>query len=60
MFNTFGFEYDEKEEREALLEAGRLNAVRELLYNGLITLEVLKASGLYSPEELNAVASRYN
>ena len=60
MFNTFGFEYDEKEEREALLEAGRLNAVRELLYNGLITLEVLTASGLYSAEELTAVVSRYN
>ena len=56
----FGFEYDEKEEREALLEAGRFNAVRELLYNGLIVLEVLKASGLYSAEELTAVASRYN
>ena len=56
----FGFEYDEKEEREALLEAGRLNAVSELLYNGLITLEVLKASGLYSAEELTAVVSRYN
>ena len=56
----FGFEYNEKEEREALLEAGRLHAVRELLYNGLITLEVLKASGLYSAEELTAVVSRYN
>ena len=52
----FGFEYDEKEEREALLEAGRLNAVRELLSDGLITLEALKASGRYSPEELAVIA----
>ncbi|MDD6163407.1 MAG: hypothetical protein PUB36_02260 [Anaerovibrio slackiae] len=60
----FGFEWNEKEEREALLEAGenrgiaigRLNSIRELLSDGLVTLEALKASGRYSPEELAAIA----
>ena len=60
----FGCEWNEKEEREALLEAGenrgiaigRLNSIRELLSDGLVTLEALKASGRYSPEELAAIA----
>ncbi len=60
VINMFGFEWNEKEEREALIEAGetrgRLNSVRELLSDGLITLEALKASGLYSPEELAVIA----
>ena len=64
----FGFEWNEKEEREALLEAGeargiaigetrgRLNSIRDLLSDGLVTLDALKASGRYSPEELAAIA----
>ena len=60
VIDMFGFEWNEKEEREALLEAGetrgRLNSVRELLSDGLITLEALKASGRYSPEELAVIA----
>ena len=52
----FGFEWNEKEEREALLEAGRINSIRELLSAGLVTLDALKASGRYSPEELAAIA----
>ena len=60
VIDMFGFEWNEKEEREALLEAGetrgRLNSVRELLSDGLITLEALKASGRYYPEELAVIA----
>ena len=64
VIDMFGFEWNEKEEREALLEAGenrgiaigRLNSIRELLSDGLVTLEALKASGRYSPEELAAIA----
>ena len=56
VIDMFGFEWNEKEEREALLEAGRINAIRELLSAGLVTLDALKASGRYSPEELAAIA----
>ena len=60
VIDMFGFEWNEKEEREALLEAGeargRLNSIRELLSAGLVTLDALKASGRYSPEELAAIA----
>ena len=56
----FGFEWNEKEEREALLEAGetrgRLNSVRELLAKEIVTIDALKASGCYSPEELAVIA----
>ena len=56
----FGFEWNEKEEREALLEAGeargRINTIRDLLSDGIVTLEALKASGRYSPDELAAMA----
>ena len=56
VIDMFGFEWNEKEEREALLEAGRINSIRELLSAGLVTLDALKASGRYSPEELAAIA----
>ena len=60
VIDMFGFEWNEKEEREALLEAGetrgRLNSIRDLLSDGLVTLAALKASGRYSPEELAAIA----
>ena len=68
----FGFEWDEKEEREALLEAGkargieigetrgetraRVNSARDLLAKGIVTLQALKSSGCYSQEELAAIA----
>ena len=60
VIDMFGFEWNEKEEREALIEAGetrgRLNSVRELLAKGIVTIDALKASGCYSPEELAAIA----
>ena len=64
VIDMFGFEWNEKEEREALLEAGeargeargRINTIRDLLSDGIITIEALKASGRYSPEELAAMA----
>ena len=64
VINMFGFEWNEKEEREALLEAGeargrasgRIESVRELLTKGILTMDVIKASGCYSPEELAAIA----
>lgn len=60
----FGFEWDEKEERQALIEIseargeerGKISTIRNLLADGLITLEALKASGLYSPDELAAIS----
>ena len=64
----FGFEWDEKEERQALIEIseargeargeerGKISTIRNLLAGGLITLEALKASGLYSPDELAAIS----
>ena len=64
VINMFGFEWNEKEEREALLEvgeargraSGRIESVRELLTKGILTMDVIKASGCYSPEELAAIA----
>ena len=68
VIDMFGFEWNEKEEREALLEAGetrgeargeargRINTIRDLLSDGIVTIEALKASGRYSPEELAAMA----
>ena len=64
----FGFEWNEKEEREALLEAGeargaargeargRINTIRELLANGIVTMDALKSSGCYSTDELATIA----
>lgn len=56
----FGFEWDEKEERQALIEAseerGKISTIRNLLADGLVTMEALKASGRYSPDELAAIS----
>lgn len=60
----FGFEYDEQEEREALLEAGyqrgvaraKIKVARELISSGIVTLEALKSSDYYSDDELVAIA----
>ena len=60
----FGFEWDKKEERDALLEAGeargeargRVNSARDLLTKGVVTLQALKSSGCYYQEELAAIA----
>ncbi|MGM9580184.1 MAG: hypothetical protein ACI3U2_02985 [Anaerovibrio sp.] len=64
VIDMFGFEWNEQEEREALLEAGeekgiklgKIASLRDLLANGLITMEALKSSGLYSTEELAAIS----
>ena len=60
VIDMFGFEWDEKEEREALLEAGetreRIRSARTLLTKGIVTLQALKSSGYYSQEELAAIA----
>ncbi|MGM9580320.1 MAG: hypothetical protein ACI3U2_03685 [Anaerovibrio sp.] len=67
VIDMFGFEWDEKEEREALLEAGeargetrgRVNSARDLLTKGVVTLQALKSSGCYSQEELAAIAKPF-
>ncbi|MGM9539966.1 Rpn family recombination-promoting nuclease/putative transposase, partial [Anaerovibrio sp.] len=60
VIDMFGFEWNEKEEREALLEAGeargKIASLRELLAKGLISMDALKSSGLYSTEELTAIS----
>ena len=60
VIDMFGFEWNEQEEREALLEdgkeRGKIANLRDLLANGLITMEALKSSGLYSTEELTAIS----
>lgn len=60
VIDMFGFEWDEKEERDALLEAGetreRIRSARALLTKGIVTLQALKSSGYYSQEELAAIA----
>ena len=68
VINMFGFEWNEKEEREALLEAGeargitigeareRINSARKLLTQGIVTLQALQSSGYYSQAELAAIA----
>lgn len=64
----FGLERNEKEEREALLELGKargeargktlgkISTIRDLLADGLVTMEAIKATGRYSPEELAAIS----
>ena len=68
----FGFEWNKEEERQALIEIseargekrgeargearGKISTLRDLLASGLITLDALKASGLYSPDELTAIS----
>ena len=72
VIDMFGFEWNEKEERQALIEAseargeargisrgiaiGRIDSVRELLTKGILTMDAIKASGCYSPDELAAIA----
>ena len=64
VIDMFGFEWNEQEEHQALLEAGeergkklgKITSLRDLLANGLITMEALKSSGLYSTEELAAIS----
>lgn len=60
----FGFEWNKEEERQALIEIseargevrGKISTIRDLLADGLITLDALKASGRYSPDELAAIS----
>lgn len=60
IITMFGFEWNKEEERQALIECGetrgKISTIRELLAEGLITLDALKATGRYSPEELDAIA----
>ena len=68
VIDMHAFEWDEKEERQALIEIseargeargeerGKISTIRNLLAGGLITLEALKASALYSPDELAAIS----
>lgn len=64
VIDMFGFEWDEKEERQALIECseargktlGKISAIRDMLADGLVTLDALKASGRYSPDELAAIS----
>lgn len=72
VIDMFGFEWNEQEERQALLEAGeargetrgkaigiklgKITSLRDLLADGLVTMEALKSSGRYSPEELAAIS----
>lgn len=67
VIDMFGFEWNEQEEREALLKhgkelgmelgeaRGRINNMRDLLADGLISIEAIKATGRYSPEEIAAI-----
>ena len=60
----FGFEWNKEEERQALIEIseargeahGKISTLRDLLADGLLTLDALKATGRYSPEELAAIS----
>ena len=72
VIDMFGFEWNEQEERQALLEAseargeargkaigiklGKITSLRDLLADGLVTMDALKSSGRYSPEELAAIS----
>ena len=64
VIDMFGFEWDEKEERQALIEIseargktlGKISAIRDMLADGLVTLDALKASGRYSPDVLAAIS----
>ena len=64
VIDMFGFEWNEQEERQALLEAGeergkklgKITSLRDLLAKGLITMDALKSSGLYSTDELAAIS----
>ena len=68
----FGFEWNEQEERKALLETGeergeargraigeahgKIKAICDLILQGLVNFKDLKASGKYTAEELAAIA----
>ena len=56
----FGFEWNEKEEREAGENCGiareLIDSARRLLTNGIVTIQALKAPGFQSNEELAAIA----
>lgn len=60
IITMFGFEWNKEEERQALIEIseerGKISTIRNLLAEGLITLDALKATGRYSPEELDAIS----
>ena len=64
IITMFGFEWNKEEERQALIEAseerGKISTIRNLLAEGLITLDALKATGRYSPEELDAISKCNN
>ena len=50
----------EEAKRVAAEEAaaeGRIKSVKDLINAGLVTFEAIKNSGLYSAEELSAIAS---
>ena len=63
VIDMFGFEWNEKEERQALIEASeargetreKINSARTLLTKGVVTLQALKSSGYYSQDELAAI-----
>ena len=64
VIDMFGFEWDEKEERQALIELSeargknreKIDSARTLLTKGIVTLQALKSSGYYSQEELAAIS----
>ena len=72
VIDMFGFEWNEQEERKALLEAGeergeargeargrargKIEAICDMILHGLISFNDLKSSGRYTPEELAAIA----
>ena len=54
----FGYEWNEQEERKALLEAAEnIIPICNLVLKGLVNISDLKASGDYTPEELAAVST---
>ena len=64
VIDMFGFEWDEKEERQALIELSeargknreKIDSAPTLLTKGIVTLQALKSSGYYSQEELAAIS----
>lgn len=57
IINIFGFEWKKKEEREARGKTpGKISTIRDLLADDLVTMEAIKATGHYSPEELAAIS----
>ena len=68
VIDMFGFEWNEQEERKALLETGeelgeargeargKIKTLCDLIVHGLVSFNDLKASGRYTPEELAAIS----